>query len=66
MKDLLLQVDIYNCLRKVGKEMSKVAVVYWSRTGKTEAMAWAEEEGVTEKGAKLHCLLQQSIELFFV
>ena len=31
--------------------MSKVAVVYWSGTGNTEAMAFAVAEGAKEKGA---------------
>lgn len=31
--------------------MSKVAVVYWSSTGNTEAMADAVVEGAKEKGA---------------
>lgn len=33
--------------------MSKVAVVYWSGTGNTEAMAKAVEEGAKEKGAEV-------------
>ncbi|MBR1393846.1 MAG: flavodoxin [Ruminococcus sp.] len=32
--------------------MSKIAVVYWSGTGNTEAMANAVAEGVKEKGAE--------------
>ena len=32
--------------------MSKVAVVYWSGTGNTEAMASAVAEGAREKGAE--------------
>ena len=32
--------------------MSNVAIVYWSGTGNTEAMANAVAEGVTEKGAE--------------
>ena len=32
--------------------MSKVAVVYWSGTGNTEAMANAVAEGAKEKGAE--------------
>ena len=32
--------------------MSKVAVVYWSGTGNTEAMAAAVAEGIREKGAE--------------
>ena len=31
--------------------MSKIAVVYWSGTGNTEAMAAAVAEGAREKGA---------------
>ena len=34
--------------------MSKVAVVYWSGTGNTEAMAMAVAEGA--KGKALRCL----------
>lgn len=33
--------------------MSKVAVVYWSSTGNTEAMANAVADGIREKAAKL-------------
>ena len=33
--------------------MSKVAVVYWSSTGNTEAMANAVVDGIKEKAAKL-------------
>ncbi|MBQ9673635.1 MAG: flavodoxin [Ruminococcus sp.] len=33
--------------------MSKVAVVYWSSTGNTEAMANAVAEGAQEKGAEV-------------
>ena len=33
--------------------MSKVAVVYWSGTGNTEAMAMAVAEGVKGKGAEV-------------
>lgn len=32
--------------------MSKIAVVYWSGTGNTEAMAEAVTQGATEKGAE--------------
>ena len=35
--------------------MSKVAVVYWSGTGNTEAMASAVSEGAKEKGARCPC-----------
>ena len=41
--------------------MSKVAVVYWSGTGNTEAMANAVAEGAKEKGAEVtFCLLYTS------
>ena len=33
--------------------MSKVAVIYWSQTGNTEAMANAVAEGAQEKGAEV-------------
>lgn len=36
--------------------MSKVAVVYWSGTGNTEAMAMAVAEGAKEKGAEVSVL----------
>ena len=36
--------------------MSKVAVVYWSGTGNTEAMAAAVAEGAKEKGAEVEML----------
>jgi flavodoxin short chain len=39
--------------RKERKVMSKVAVVYWSGTGNTEAMAYAVEEGAKDKGAEV-------------
>ena len=32
--------------------MSKIAVVYWSATGNTEAMAGAVAEGISENGAE--------------
>ena len=32
--------------------MSKVAVVYWSSTGNTEAMANAVADGIKEKGGE--------------
>ena len=32
--------------------MSKIAIVYWSGTGNTEAMALAVADGVKEKGAE--------------
>ena len=37
--------------------MSKIAVVYWSGTGNTEAMAKAVLEGAKEKGAEGAVLL---------
>ena len=40
--------------------MSKVAVVYWSGTGNTEAMASAVAEGVKEKGSE--AVLMKSAE----
>ena len=36
--------------------MSKIAVVYWSQTGNTEAMANAVAEGATEKGAEVEII----------
>lgn len=36
--------------------MSKVAVVYWSGTGNTEAMAAAVADGAREKGAEVEIL----------
>ena len=33
--------------------MSKIAVVFWSGTGNTEAMAKAGEEGAKGKGAEV-------------
>ncbi len=36
--------------------MSKVAVVFWSGTGNTEAMAQAVAEGAKEKGAEAECI----------
>ena len=36
--------------------MSKIAVVYWSGTGNTEAMAAAVVEGAKEKGAEVSLL----------
>ena len=36
--------------------MSKIAVVYWSGTGNTEAMASAVAEGAREKGAEVTLL----------
>ena len=36
--------------------MSKIAVVYWSGTGNTEAMANAVAEGIQEKGAEVELI----------
>ena len=36
--------------------MSKIAVVYWSGTGNTEAMANEVAEGAKEKGAEVTTL----------
>ena len=38
--------------RKVGINMSKIAVVFWSGTGNTESMASAVADGAKEKGAE--------------
>ncbi len=40
--------------------MSKIAVVYWSGTGNTEAMATAVLEGIKEKGAE--CVMLTATE----
>ena len=40
-------------MERMEKFMSKVAVVYWSGTGNTEAMATAVAEGAQEKGAEV-------------
>ena len=45
--------DKYIMERRMEKFMSKVAVVYWSGTGNTEAMATAVAEGAQEKGAEV-------------
>ena len=42
--------------------MSKVAVVYWSGTGNTEAMAQAVAAGVQEKGGEGRLLTFNAIE----
>lgn len=39
-------------IRKVENLMSKIAVVYWSGTGNTEAMAQAVVSGAKDKGAE--------------
>ena len=42
--------------------MSKVAVVYWSGTGNTEAMAEAVAEGAKEKGAEVSTFTPDDFE----
>ena len=43
--------------------MSKIAVVYWSGTGNTEAMAKAVLEGAKEKGAEVVLLTPDEIHV---
>ena len=43
--------------------MSKIAVVYWSGTGNTEAMASAVADGVKEKGGEADLLLPSEFDL---
>lgn len=43
--------------------MSKIAVVYWSGTGNTEAMAGAVKEGVVEKGAEAVMLTAEQFDV---
>lgn len=42
--------------------MSKIAIVYWSGTGNTEAMANAVAEGVTEKGSEAEVLTSSQFD----
>lgn len=42
--------------------MSKIAVVYWSGTGSTEAMANAVAEGVRENGAEVSVMTSAEFE----
>ena len=42
--------------------MSKIAVVYWSQTGNTEAMAVAVAEGIKEKGAEAVMLTASELD----
>lgn len=49
-KSLLLQ---FNLIMKEGDIVSKIAVVYWSGTGNTEAMAASVAEGAREQGAEV-------------
>lgn len=44
--------------------MSKVAIVFWSGTGNTEAMASAVLEGVKEKGAEAVMLTAVEFDAF--
>lgn len=46
--------------------MSKTAVVYWSGTGNTEAMANAVAEGAKEKGAKTDIFNSSEFEVSMV
>ena len=43
--------------------MSKIAVVYWSQTGNTEAMAAAVVEGISEKGAEAAMLTASEFDV---
>lgn len=46
---------IYKRLHEIRKDefiMSKIAIVYWSGTGNTEAMAAAVADGIAESGAQ--------------
>lgn len=43
--------------------MSKIAVVYWSGTGNTEAMAQAVMEGMKEKGAEASLMEVSAFEV---
>ena len=43
--------------------MSKIAVVYWSGTGNTEAMANAVLEGAKEKGAEAVLLTPENFDV---
>ena len=43
--------------------MSKIAVVYWSGTGNTEAMAKAVLEGAKEKGAEVVLLTPDEFDV---
>lgn len=43
--------------------MSKIAVVYWSSTGNTEAMATAVFEGAKEKGAEVALLTSAEFDV---
>lgn len=42
--------------------MSKIAVVYWSGTGNTEAMALAVAEGAREKGAEVSVFTSEEFD----
>ena len=43
--------------------MSKIAVVYWSGTGNTDAMAQAVLEGAKEKGAEVVLLTPDEFDV---
>ena len=42
--------------------MNKVAVIYWSGTGNTEAMAEAVVEGIKEEGAEVELIFSDDFE----
>lgn len=42
--------------------MRKIAVVYWSGTGNTEAMAQAVAEGIKEKGAEVTMFMAEEFD----
>ena len=46
--------------------MSKVAIVYWSGTGNTEAMAKAIEEGAKGAGAEVSLLEVESFTISMI
>lgn len=43
--------------------MSKIAVIYWSGTGNTEAMARAIEEGAASAGADVECVFATDLDV---
>lgn len=51
---------------RLDKTMSKVAIVYWSGTGNTEAMASAVLEGAKEKGAEAVMLMAAEFDASMV
>lgn len=46
--------------------MSKIAIVYWSGTGNTKAMATAVSEGITEKGGEAVMLTADAFDASMV